>query len=142
MILSGGKIRGLLKASETDYRLKLIITPILDENAQIKDGSASIDLRLGSYFSIPTRSEIPSLVFDKDKYEKLRDKCIRDVYIKLGDELILHPRQFVLGHTLEWIHLPPALGAYVVGPIDMGETWFDNSNRCWSASRIFWHINT
>lgn len=114
-MLSGGEIRKLLKAPDGDYKKRLIITPILDENIQIKDGSGSIDLRLGSHFSIPIRSEIASLEFDQKEYARLRDKCIKNVHIKLGEELILHPRQFVLGHTLEWIHLPTDLGAYVIG---------------------------
>ena len=38
----------------------------------------------------------------------------------IGDYFVLHPGQFVLGETLEWIHLPKNLVAFVVGKSTWG----------------------
>lgn len=115
MILCGSEIRRLLNQTTVEYRDRLVITPILEPGSQIDDTSGSIDLRLGPFFSVLIRSEIPSLQLNPKEYNRLRDKSMRNLYVEVGDEFILHPRQFVLGHTIEWIHLPSNLAAYVVG---------------------------
>lgn len=38
----------------------------------------------------------------------------------MGDYFVLHPRQFVLGETLEWIHLPADLAAFVTSRSSWG----------------------
>lgn len=38
----------------------------------------------------------------------------------IGDFFVLHPRQFVLGETIEWVHLPVDLSAYVLGHSSWG----------------------
>jgi dCTP deaminase len=41
-------------------------------------------------------------------------------YVPFGDAFILHPRNFVLGGTLEWIRLPADLAGYVIGRSSWG----------------------
>ncbi len=42
------------------------------------------------------------------------------VDVEIGEKLWLHPGQFVLGATFEFLRLPPHLGAYVVGRSSWG----------------------
>src|SRR6185295_230400 len=41
-------------------------------------------------------------------------------YVSFGSRFILHPRNFVLGVTLEWIRLPNDLAGYVIGRSSWG----------------------
>ncbi len=43
-----------------------------------------------------------------------------DTFVPIGDYFVLHPGQFVLGETLEWVHLPKNLVAFVVGKSTWG----------------------
>jgi deoxycytidine triphosphate deaminase len=43
-----------------------------------------------------------------------------DTFVPLGQHFVLHPGQFVLGETLEWVHLPRNLVAFVVGKSTWG----------------------
>ncbi|GAH46269.1 unnamed protein product, partial [marine sediment metagenome] len=45
---------------------------------------------------------------------------IESHYVPLGNDFILHPNQFVLGITLEWIHFPKDLAGYVIGRSSWG----------------------
>jgi dCTP deaminase len=45
---------------------------------------------------------------------------VKSHYVSFGSRFILHPRNFVLGVTLEWIRLPSDLAAYVIGRSSWG----------------------
>lgn len=103
----------LEKAMEKTHKLRdrLTITPLLDSD-QI--GPASIDLRLGTEFLLLRRTREAGLdpsEQDQDLVEEIQER----VTVPLGDGLWLHPGQFVLGATLEYLHLPATLSGYVVG---------------------------
>lgn len=118
MIKSGNAIRYLLfskKNLEKDIKDRLIISPILDFEEQLSEGGASIDLRLGCLFKVPIRSQLAILdPFDPD-YKPQKKRYFEEVYVDIGDNFILHPRQFALGQTLEWIHLPNNLCGFIIG---------------------------
>jgi dCTP deaminase len=42
-------------------------------------------------------------------------KLYSKVYVPFGDALVIHPHQFILAGTLEYLRLPPDLISYVVG---------------------------
>ena len=44
------------------------------------------------------------------------------VAIRVGERFVLHPRQLVIGSTLEYIQLPPTVMPYVVGKSTWGRT--------------------
>lgn len=115
MILSAEKIRDLLESPPDDPVGRLVISPVLDPDKQLKSGSASIDLRLGQRFHVPRRTKVSKL--DRlSEYHNINLQRYKDeTFVPIGDHFILHPRQFVLGETLEWVHLPKNLAAYVVG---------------------------
>jgi len=98
----------------------LVITPLVFPSDQIKNGA--IDVRLGNEFIIGKR-----IMFDTidpgDKIKNL-DVIIKQyqekIYVELGDKIILHPHQFILGSTLEHVKLPNDLLAYVLGRSSWG----------------------
>jgi dCTP deaminase len=115
VILGTDKIRDLLTNPTEDPSERLVISPLLDAVNQLKSGSASVDIRLGQHFTVPRRTKLSALNHLADDYEKNIQRYKDDYFIAIGDYFVLHPRQFVLGETLEWIHLPSTLAASVVG---------------------------
>jgi dCTP deaminase len=118
-MLNSAAIARLLEAGDPEE--SLLIAPSLDANAIQKSGSASIDLRLGTWF-ISTRLSRHSLM---DVY-KNEDDCPTEAnitekhYVPFGRKFILHPRSFVLAATLEWIRVPPRYAGYVTGKSSWG----------------------
>lgn len=111
MILRHEALKGALERKDSSDRL--VVTPLLDKE---QVGPSSIDLRLGTRFYLLRRTEGPGLdpklvsdsaQVDTDAYEAKR--------VRLGDGLWLHPGQFVLGSTLEYLRIPLDLSGYVIG---------------------------
>lgn len=131
MIKTADSLADLMFAKEKPTRERLVVTPILNWKGQVKKGSGSVDLRLGCSFRIPKRSRLTDFdplgsmhrrkqVAPSDQEKRKSRSRQDDLYVGIGDFLVLHPRQFVLGNTLEWIHLPSDLAAYVVGRSSWG----------------------
>jgi dCTP deaminase len=96
---------------------KLVVTPILDSKKQI--GPGSIDLRLGPAFIEVKRHEAHVIdPFDND----LRPaRLIEDRYeVPIGESLFLHPGQFLLGATFEFVKMPASLAGQVLGRSSWG----------------------
>lgn len=100
-----------------DLRQRLIVTPLLSSRRQL--GPASIDLRLGTKFLF-LRRVLDSGVDPGKKPQAAMEQSQERVRVPLGESLWLHPGQFVLGATLEFIRMPPDLGAYVLGRSSWG----------------------
>jgi dCTP deaminase len=100
-----------------EVRDRLILMPLLDRGKQI--GPASLDLRLGTEFLLLRRTERPGLD-PGTQVQQTIDAMTTRVDVAIGDCLWLHPGQFVLGATLEFIQIPRDLGAYVVGRSSWG----------------------
>jgi dCTP deaminase len=110
----------LTDKEERDFNKKLIITPILDWDKQLNKGAASFDVRLGSWFMTPARSRLSELDPLSEAYTSETLKIVNEAYINIGEYFVLHPHQFALGITLEWLHLPYDLSAYVLGRSSWG----------------------
>lgn len=106
----------LKRAMDRDLESRLVVTPLLDK-AQI--GPASVDLRLGTEFLVMRRTHGAVLDPGEDP-EGAGSAVHEEVRVPLGRSLWLHPQHFVLGATLEFIRLPPDLGAYVLGRSSWG----------------------
>lgn len=103
-----------------DPRNRLVVTPLLDEE-QI--GPSSIDLRLGPEIIVLDRSRVD--IIDLSEPRKLRDALrnhARRIYVGYRKDFVLHPGEFVLASTLEYIALPGNLVASVVGRSSLGRT--------------------
>lgn len=121
--LSGEEIRALLLKGKD-----LFITPILewgkwsgasDDFGQFGEGS--IDLRLGNEFIITKRTEFSDLdPIRSIELQKKVKKYQSVVLVDYGKPFILHPQEFVLAKTLEYLRFPDYLMAYVIGRSSWG----------------------
>jgi dCTP deaminase len=90
---------------------RLVVAPLLDEE---QVGPATIDLRLGTEF-IEThrlRKGVLDPLDDDGAPEQDREER---VVVPLGDHLMLHPGQFILGSTLEFVRMPHHMIGQVLG---------------------------
>jgi len=118
MILKADAIAKLLRDGQrSEIKDPLVVTPgpVLTE---IEDsGSASLDLRLGTWFVSLRQARMTHLSIGKE--ERIR-QLTKTHYVPFGQEYILHPRSFVLGTTLEWIRLPTNVAGYLMGKSSWG----------------------
>jgi dCTP deaminase len=94
---------------------QLKITPILNAKKQI--GSSSLDIRLGTEFRYLKYKKQTHFDLTKD-LEDIRsqiEEYSEVVHIKPMEAFILHPGDFVLASTLEYIMIPPYLSARLEG---------------------------
>lgn len=118
MILRAERIAELLKKGvQEEITDPLVINPCPDLSIVEKSGSASVDLRLGTWFVNLRPARMESLKVEEDASEHKLTKCR---YVPFGDKYYLHPGHFILGTTLEWIRLPKNLAAYVIGKSSWG----------------------
>jgi len=81
---------------------EIIISPILDSD-QIEEGS--VNLRLGSDFIVPKRSQLTYI--DPRESSPMRIQRIQHLTsVPFGGEFVLHPGELVLGATFEFVALP------------------------------------
>lgn len=109
----------MIKKAEVvaNYIKRGLISPSPDPAEFAKSGSASIDLRLGTWFVKLRQARMAALKFETDIPES---QLTETHYVPFGGEYYLHPRAFVLGITLEWVRLPGNLSAYVIGKSSLG----------------------
>jgi dCTP deaminase len=111
-VLNGSEIRERLARSEPNERL--VVSPILGLKEQLRDDQASLDVRLGFQFALM----VPSLIDAVDEFEAgapSLSTLYTTRHVPFGDRIVIHPHQFILGATLEYIRLPMDLMAYVMG---------------------------
>ena len=124
-LASGRPGRGNLLAQEQIWaRLRtesllerLIITPLL-EASQVS--GASVDLRIGFQFVLPRRANLSGIEPLDASAHKKRHKYQERVTLSRGRCLHLHPGEFILGATLEYIRLPNDLSGYVTSRSSWG----------------------
>lgn len=120
MILKADKIAELLKKSE-ESEDPLVIAPSPDVSSLKKSGSASVDLRLGSWLASMRDNRVYLLdVYGKDSPVPSEAELMKSHYVPFGLKYVLQPKAFVLGITLEWIRLPSDVAGYVVGKSSLG----------------------
>lgn len=105
MVLSDGDIREKIKKKE------LVIKPWDDNCVQ----PSSVDLHLGNEFLV-FESHAHSLIDVRKGVNGLMKKIV----VKTNEPLIVHPREFVLGTTAEWVKLPHDLVARLDGKSSLG----------------------
>ncbi|HEV3070289.1 MAG TPA: dCTP deaminase [Solirubrobacteraceae bacterium] len=114
-MLSGTEIKRRL----LDHESGLAITPIIDVQ-QI--GNASVDLRLGPDF-IVTRRATGLAAFDPARVEEI-ERRVREYqdYVRrpVGSAFYLHPGEFAVARTLEYLTVPPGTAAQVDGRSSWG----------------------
>ncbi len=110
MILSDKDIKEALKKGQ------ISIEPLLDAELQIQP--SSVDLRLGNEFRLFKYVEMP-FIDPRNKantsFEITELRSIKD-----GERFIVHPGDFLLGTTLEYIKVPADMVARLEGRSSMG----------------------
>ncbi|PWB52627.1 MAG: dCTP deaminase [Candidatus Methanoperedenaceae archaeon] len=100
-----------------DLEQRLTITPLINKK-YINEGS--VDVRLGTEFIVSKRTNY-SLIDPLDEDIETVINVYQDrLYVKLGKGLILHPNQFILGCTFEYVKFPQDLIGYVLGRSSWG----------------------
>ena len=120
-ILTNGKVpmAAVLSKELLESRLRedLIISPILEPREQIGEGS--VDITLGTRFIVSQRSEVPDIDPEKLTTQEIR-KFQRSIIVPFGQKFALHPSNFVLGCTFEFIGLPKDLCGFVLSRSSYG----------------------
>ena len=109
MILSDRDIKKALASG------KVKITPKPDFATQL--GSCMIDLQLGNVFRVFNHSKTPYL--DPQDPKTLKD-ATAEVIMAHGEPFILHPGEFVLAMTREYIEMPDDLTGRLEGRSSIG----------------------
>jgi len=115
-ILSGLEIRKRLGAKDEE---RLVISPLLELDEQIRKDQASIDIRLGFTFALVTPSSHGAI----DEFGGKSQTAVREEiaghyhveYVPFGGRIVIHPHQFILASSLEYIRLPFDISGQVVG---------------------------
>lgn len=128
--LDGTIIRARL--DEADLSRRLVVSPLLDPDGQVRAGQASVDVRVGFQFALVTASAFASIdefgdIRSRDSRAPSFSSLYRHEYVPFGASISIHPHQFILASTLEYIRLPPDLMAYVVGRSTWGRLGLINA---------------
>lgn len=99
--------------AEPDRRI--VITPLINPKQQI--GPSSVDVRLGNSFRVPATSHIGAI---DPHNEAAVTTYTTAVEIRHRDEFYLHPGEFVLAATLEYIRVPRDLACRIEGRSSWG----------------------
>lgn len=114
---SGATLRSLLEMGDAPERL--VVAPLLEPDEQLRDDQASVDIRLGCQFVLTQASAYG----DIDEFPESEEstglpnllRLYHKLYVPVGDNLVIHPHEFVLATSLEYVRLPRNLMAFVVG---------------------------
>ena len=140
MLLGAVKIgERLSDGSRQTTSSDFVIRPMPDIGVFEESNAASVDLRLGCWFSEMRQSRNPLLHVNDYTTRITRNaeltpeqivilqeylltglsaneaNLARTHYMPFGKPYVLYPGNFVLGVTLEWIRLPRDLAGYVIG---------------------------
>ena len=105
MVLSDRTIRSEIDAG------RIVIDPFDESLVQ----PSSIDVRVDSRFRVFNNARYPYI----DVRQEMPD-LTELVEVQGGEPFILHPGEFVLGQTLEWVELPDDLVARLEGKSSLG----------------------
>lgn len=119
MILKADRIAALIEQGEqSGTRDPFMIIPHPDPSEIGETGSASIDLRLGTWFVTSRLARMSHLGVDNNIPHS--SQFTKTTYVPLGEDFFLHPGSFVLGVTLEWLRFPGNLAGYLIGKSGWG----------------------
>lgn len=96
---------------------RLVITPLL---AASQVGTSSVDLRLGFSFLLAKRANVPAIDPMSMPALIVGEKLCERITVSRGRKIFLHPGEFVIGATLEYLALPSDIGAYVTSRSSWG----------------------
>ena len=104
-------------ASDVDNGHTLCVVPLVSVSDVKKKGAAALDLRLGRWFRTMRQTKVTEIQVGDIRSE---EGISKEHYIRFDDHFVLHPGEFVIGITLEWLKLPFDLSGYVTGKSSWG----------------------
>ncbi|MDX2084404.1 MAG: dCTP deaminase [Candidatus Melainabacteria bacterium] len=109
------EVQILQRLSEPDLERRIMITPLVRPEEQF--GPTSVDLRLGTDFQVMYRSNITHLDPTGEQERLGRDvrRAMQLVKVQPTEPFILHPGEFALASTLEFVKIPLDLAARLEG---------------------------
>ncbi len=119
MIIRGRQLADWISTKPSDATDPLVICPLPDIGNLRETSDASLDLHLGTWFAKKKARNRPVIDF-YDTEPKQNKNLASTYYVPFGNDFILHPNNFVLAVTLEWIRMPLHLSAYVTGRSSWG----------------------
>lgn len=113
MILNETQI--LERLLDPDPERRIVITPLIYPEEQF--GPTSVDVRLGTDFTVLQRSNLTHLDLVKSPEALARDMahCMTHVKVNPTEPFVLHPGEFALASTLEYLRIPLDLAARLEG---------------------------
>ena len=118
-VLGANRLKELIYHTE-NIAERLVVTPILDQDTQISESSAAIDIRLGTKFIVPQKANVPYINVGGPNFLEKFAESVETIYVPYGEALTLHPGHFVLGNSLEYFRFLPNLSGYVVSRSSWG----------------------
>ena len=121
-IISAKVLRERLSSTQED-RFRLYVVPVLDADSQVRTGQGAIDIRLGTDFIITRRAQLTHIDPYSDDKKASAEKFQQyqeHITIGFGKHFILHPRQYAIGSTLEYVRFPVDLAGLVMGRSSWG----------------------
>jgi len=113
MILQDAELIHRLLAEEEEKRI--VITPFIDPANQI--GPSSIDVHLSGSFKVPQTSHISHI--DPLNEQAVRS-YVRSIELNFGEPYYLHPGEFILAATIEFVRVPSDLACRIEGRSSWG----------------------
>ena len=100
--------------NKNQLKERIIILPILN-NEQI--GRDSIDIRLSGDIFVPSKIEIDYLnpLMNPEKFREKFEKMRIFVKLDYGEAFTIHPGEFIIGNSFEYLGLPNNIMAFVQG---------------------------
>jgi dCTP deaminase len=95
------------------------VCPLPDLDKLKNSSDASLDLHLGAWFAKKKARNSPVIDF-YEADETRSGNLASTYYVPFGSDFILHPHNFVLAVTLEWIRMPAHMAAYITGRSSWG----------------------
>ena len=102
----------------------LVVVPKPSREDMERDKGASLDLRLGRWFRTMKRSNTSLIdiaaALSSSASNKPESKFTKEAFVQFNEQFVLHPGQFVLAATLEWIRIPVGLVGHITGKSSLG----------------------
>ena len=113
MILNESQI--LDRLVDPDPERRIIITPLIRPEEQF--GPSSVDLRLGTDFQVMRRANFThmDLIQDSETLQAESLRSMQHVKVSPTEPFVLHPGEFALASTLEFVKIPLDLAARLEG---------------------------
>jgi dCTP deaminase len=119
LIIRGSQLADWITADPAGKPDPLVVCPLPEIEKLRRSSDASLDLHLGTWFAKKKARNSPVIDF-YEADEKRSGNLASTYYVPFGKDFILHPHNFVLAVTLEWIRMPGHMAAYITGRSSWG----------------------